>query len=49
MWKTHLITNKIPLSISKSWISTGLLLLFTQLFHSFLLKKDINLLILHQK
>ena len=43
--KTHIQQRRGP----EKWILTTFIPLFTQLFHSFLLKKDINLVILHQK
>ena len=53
MWITLLITsgflNKIRFKGRNMWILTQLFLLIQSLFNKFLLKKDINLLYLHQK
>ena len=48
MWKTSLITHKIIFDKIDIGISTRLFMRFSKDFHSFLPKKNINLLILHQ-
>jgi hypothetical protein len=48
MWKTQLITHKIPSDKNDKGISTRLFMCFYEDFHSFLPKKNINLLYLHQ-
>lgn len=49
MWKTHSVMHKIPKRRLDNGISTRLLTIKMKDFHNFLLKKDINILNLHQK
>ena len=49
MWKTLWIIYNLPSKAMKKGISTGLFNGKLKVFHRFLLKKDINLLILHRK
>ena len=48
MWISHGKVSKIPPALLGLWTADKFFCTFSKLFHSFLLKKDINFVILHQ-